>query len=95
MINEEPIIVRYLNKSGNTSIIWINPNPIKHNSSVKPIVAPDTKEIVLLNPLFKPEEIMIMLTGPGLIDITKENTTIANNADILTPYIRVIFKLYI
>jgi len=87
MIKAEPITFKYENKLGKESTILIKPNPIKHSSKVNPIVAPETKEKVLLNPLLIPDDIIIIFTGPGLIDITNENTAIEKIKDIITPYI--------
>lgn len=49
---------------------------------VKPMVAPDTNGIVLRSPLLAPDEIIIILTGPGDIDIARENPHIAKKSDI-------------
>lgn len=59
--------------------IVINPNAIKINNKVKPIVAPLINEKVLINPLLIADEIIITLTGPGDIDIAREKLIIVKN----------------
>jgi len=41
------------------------------NKSVNPIVAPEIKAKVCLKPLLIPDDIIMILTGPGVIDRTK------------------------
>ncbi|GAB2896764.1 hypothetical protein GCM10027180_28440 [Microbulbifer echini] len=56
------------------------------SNKVKPIVAPDTNGIVRAKPCCTPDEMITILTGPGVIDIVKEKPNIANSKDILNPY---------
>jgi hypothetical protein len=58
---------------------------MKTSSSVKPIVAPETKENVFLIPWFAPDDTITKFTGPGDIDIANENENIAINRDIYFP----------
>ena len=53
-----------------------SPKLIKTSNNVKPIVAPETKENVFLNPCAAPEEIITILTGPGENDRASANISI-------------------
>ncbi len=60
--------------------------PIIISNRVNPIVAPETNGRVLLNPWLAPDDIMTILTGPGEMDMVRENKNIAKNKVILSPY---------
>jgi hypothetical protein len=49
------------------------------------MVAPETKGSVFLNPWLAPDEIITILTGPGEIDMVRENINIANIKLIFSP----------
>ena len=79
VIKKEPTYPRYSKKSGYSSKKVLRPNDIIINKKVKPIVAPLIKEKVFEKPLLIPEVIIIILTGPGDIDIAKEKDIIVKS----------------
>jgi hypothetical protein len=55
------------------------------SSKVNPVVAPEIKGKVFLNPWLTPDDIITILTGPGEIDMLRENINIAKIEIIYSP----------
>lgn len=77
------MIVITLKKLGCILAIFISPKAIAASNDVKPNAAPMINGIVLAKPLLNPEEISIMLIGPGKRFIVKANVSIAVSVDIV------------
>ncbi len=52
------------------------PKPKNISSELKPMLAPEIKGSVFLNPYIKLDERMVMLIGPGEMDMVNEKTNI-------------------
>ena len=59
-----------------------SPSPKVVSNTIKPMVAPETKGNVFLNPYCELAESDIRLTGPGEMDIVRANRHIAIIVDI-------------
>jgi hypothetical protein len=79
----DPAMDIYWRNTGYAVIICIIPRLRAINSRIKPMVDPDTNGIVLENPCVTPEARLIMLTGPGVMDMVSEKMLIAISCDVI------------
>lgn len=76
-MKDEPARDKYLRRAGYAATNCMSPSPKESKSRMNPIVAPDTNGNVLRNPWVAPEAIIVMLTGPGEMDMVNENIHMA------------------
>jgi hypothetical protein len=85
MINTAPATLRYLKNKGCCAIVAESPKQTNISNKVNPIVAPETNGKVFLNPWAAPDDIMIILTGPGDNDRVREKMNIVKIKIIFSP----------
>ena len=84
-----PMTFKILKMMGYSSNTFPNPNPIQIVIKGNPRTTPKIWGIVLLYPNVKPDERSIILFGPGVMDVAKENI----NIDIKSVVVKVSIAL--
>ena len=71
-----PTIFSIVKIIGYDSNILPSPNPTRRAMKGKPMITPSRWGMVFLYPKVNPEDNSMILLGPGVIDVAKENTKI-------------------